>query len=73
VGESNNLVSEFVRENNLPFPVLLDPAYEFSDGLSITGYPTSILVGSDGKIKVIHQGMFTDAALEREVLPYLQP
>lgn len=71
VGEDWNLVADFAREQSLPFPVLLDPDQAFADSLRINAYPTSVLIGRDGKIKSVHVGMYTERALENDVLPYL--
>ena len=40
--------------------------------LGVQGFPTSILVGSDGMVKEIHVGGFTPQALDDEITPYLQ-
>jgi hypothetical protein len=61
-------LSEFIYE---PFPVLLDPDQQLTGALRINAYPTSVLVGRDGKIKSVYVGMYTEKQLEREVLPYL--
>jgi thiol-disulfide isomerase/thioredoxin len=71
VGEEWDLVADFAYEQNLPFPVLLDPDQQFAGALRINAYPTSVLVGRDGKIKSVHVGMYTEKQLERDVLPYL--
>jgi len=71
VGEEWDLVADFAYEQNLPFPVLLDPDQQIADALRINAYPTSVLVGRDGKIKSVHVGMYTEKQLERDVLPYL--
>ncbi len=71
VGEEWDLVADFAYGHDLPFPVLLDPDQGFADALRINAYPTSVLVGRDGKIKSVHVGMYSENQLERDVLPHL--
>jgi len=71
-GESSPVASEFARQLNLKFPVLLDPGYSLMDSLGIDSFPTSILVGPDGIIKHIQVGMFLPGELEEVVMPFLE-
>jgi protein-disulfide isomerase-like protein with CxxC motif len=41
------------------------------DGFGIQGFPTSIVVGRDGRVKMIHVGMYSPEDLEAEVTPLL--
>jgi peroxiredoxin len=72
VGESYSLAAEFNREQNLPFPVLLDPAEDLADTLQIRAFPTSILVDRDGVVRDIHVGMYTEVEIDREIIPLLE-
>ena len=72
VGESKSVAASFASENNLEFPVLLDQDEKLMDRWNIHDYPTSILIGKDGTVKMVHLGMFTSDTLESEILPLLQ-
>jgi hypothetical protein len=41
------------------------------DSLGIHSFPTSILLGRDGRVKAIHVGMFSPQELDAEVTPLL--
>jgi len=71
-GESAGTVAAFVHQEGLAYPMLLDPNISLITSLGVQGFPTSILVGSDGMVKAIHVGGFTPQALEDEVTPYIQ-
>lgn len=71
-GESAGSVAAFVDQEDLAYPMLLDLNISLLTSLGLHGFPTSILVGSDGMVKAIHVGGFTPQALEDEITPYLQ-
>jgi len=71
-GDTLSQASAFAQQTNLAFPVLLDQDLRVLNGLGIHSYPTSILVGRDGVVKGIHQGMFSPESLEAEVTPLIQ-
>ncbi len=70
-GDAQADVASFAGQYGLPFPVLLDPGLQLLSGLGINSFPTSILVGRDGKIIAIHFGMFTQDSIDAEITPYL--
>ncbi len=70
-GDAASDAAAFASQNSLAFPVLLDPDLQLLSSLGIHSFPTSILVGSDGVVKIIHVGMFTPTSLEKEITPYL--
>lgn len=70
-GDPLSSAAAFAQSNGLAFPVLLDPDLQLLDGFGIHSFPTSIVVGRDGRVKTIHVGMFTPQALETEVTPLL--
>lgn len=72
VGETREQAAAFSEKLGLQFPVLLDPEYELSDRMLVDNYPTSILVGRDGKVKIIHIGYFSAEALDRELTSLLE-
>lgn len=67
-GEDPTLVSRFVDDLKLTFPILLDADYEVESLFGITAYPTTIFIDSDGIIQARHigqlDGRLLDAYLE---------
>jgi cytochrome c biogenesis protein CcmG, thiol:disulfide interchange protein DsbE len=70
-GEAQADAAAFAQNSDLTFPVLLDSDYHLLDGLNIHDYPTSIVVGRDGKVKAIHIGMYRPEELAVDVTPLL--
>jgi peroxiredoxin len=70
-GDTQSETASFVDQHGLAFPVLLDPETQLLGQLGVNSFPTSILVGKDGKVKSIHVGMFTSESIEAEVTPLL--
>ncbi len=60
--EDTSTVAEFVRTNNLTFPVLVDEAGEFRQKTGVAAVPHSLVVGPDGKIIDLHLG-YTDESV----------
>ncbi len=71
-GETRDVVVDFLKKQNISFPILLDSNEALMDSLGIQDYPTSILVGKDGNIKAIHVGMYTAETLDQEILPLIR-
>ncbi len=71
-GESQQLAASFANQNGLAFPVLLDPGSTLLKKMGINSFPTSILIGKDGKVKAVHVGIFTAEALEAKMSPLLE-
>lgn len=71
-GESVEQVRSFIDAMGFTFPVLLDTRGEVLYSLGIRSFPTSVLVGRDGKVKKIHVGTLTKAQLQREIAPLLK-
>ena len=50
-------MSNFIKKNDYPFHVLIDPekedntGYKTAEAFGISGIPTKIILGPDGKIK----------------------
>ncbi len=70
-GESVEQVRSFIDAMGFTFPVLLDTRGEVLYSLGIRSFPTSVLVGRDGKVKKIHVETLTKAQLQREIAPAL--
>jgi thiol-disulfide isomerase/thioredoxin len=71
-GEDVEAVRKFITSSGFSFPVLLDPNADTLYRLGIDSYPTSILVGRDGTVQVVHIGLLNDKALAAEFTPYLK-
>ena len=52
----------YLKEKTVTFPVLVDQEQKLSEKLGITALPTTILVGADGRVQEVFEG----------VQPYLQ-
>lgn len=62
--ESLEIVSAFVDELGLTFPVLLDPGAAIQNLYQIRGYPSSYFVDANGIIQVVHIGIMTEGQLD---------
>jgi peroxiredoxin len=65
--ESTREVHQFIQENGMTLPVLLDPDGRVAEMYRIIGYPSTILIDSTGRIRAIHIGILTEPQL-REYL-----
>jgi peroxiredoxin len=70
-GEDASIVKSFIQQNALTFPVLQDPQMSLLDGFGIRSYPTSIVIGRDGKVKLVQVGMLTPDAIKNVVEPLI--
>lgn len=61
-------VREFGERLGLTFPLLLDPKADVQQLYRVRGYPTTLIVGVDGRIEVLHIGVLTEGQLDN----YLQ-
>jgi len=50
VDESRNDLRDFLADDPLPWVNISDPASKISSDWRVTGYPTFVLIGADGKI-----------------------
>lgn len=72
-GESQGTVRSFIAQAGFTFPVLLDPGQRVLSGLGVQAFPTSILIGRDGRVMYMQAGGLTPAMLESRVTPLLGP
>jgi len=70
-GETQAQVSAYIQQMGLTFPVLLDPDEHLMDTLHINDFPTSVLVGRDGLVKMIYVGALDQATIDARVTPYV--
>ncbi len=59
--ESHEVVSAFVAEYGLTFPVLIDDDGSIRRKYGVRSYPITVLIGADGKVKVYQQGIVRNA------------
>jgi peroxiredoxin len=71
-GDPQNTTADFVSQNGLSFPVLLDPGARVLDAMGINDFPTSVFIGRDGVVKNVHLGSYTSQTLESDITPFLQ-
>ncbi len=68
---ANQIVREFVREQQMTYPVVLDPQGRIADLFQTTVIPTSALIDREGTILWVHRGIVRaadpalNAALEK--------
>jgi peroxiredoxin len=70
-GDGLSDVKDFARQNQLTFPILLDPQTNLVKRLNIYDYPTSVIVDRQGIVKSIQIGRYTPEALKSDLLPLL--
>ncbi len=70
--EGLSQVRQFAYDYRLPFPVLLDETACAISGYGVQSFPTSIIVGPDGRVQKIHIGMLDPETLENEVTPIVR-
>jgi cytochrome c biogenesis protein CcmG, thiol:disulfide interchange protein DsbE len=63
-GEPVDQVKSFVKELNLALPILLDPSETVTQQYRIRGFPTTMFVDQDGKIRYQHIGILNEEQLK---------
>jgi peroxiredoxin len=67
--EPENAVRDFVAENGLTFPVVIDVGQKVTETYLVRSYPTSFIVDQDGVISKIHIGIMTHEQLDGYLAP----
>ena len=62
IEESPSLVRQFMQDNNLSFPVLLDADASVAIMYDVSGIPVTFFIDKDGIIQERHLGAFSSAA-----------
>ena len=65
--ENPQKVRDFAEQQNMRFPVLLDPKGSIGGSYFVRAIPTSIFVDEDGVIEAVHVGTLTEKALRQYV------
>ncbi len=71
--ESRETVENFARQQDLTFPIYLDPHGEVGTLYQIRGVPTSFFVDAEGAIVDMHVGGLDEAALNGYIERLLEP
>jgi peroxiredoxin len=71
--ESPTTVKNFMAENHLTFPVLLDTRAEVAKEYGVSAIPTTLLIDKDGIIKERKVGSFPNKAAIEESLGKILP
>lgn len=70
-GETRQEIAQFVSDQGMTFPVLLDTGSKYLDSQMIDSLPTTILVGPDGKVRALHVGVMDAQIFQKEILAKL--
>ena len=62
---------QFVREQQMPFPVLFDPSGAVQQVFGANGLPSTYLIDRNGTLRFTHTGQISPAILEQRVTPLL--
>jgi peroxiredoxin len=62
--ESKSKVSEFKKQYDVPYPLVMDPDGELTEIYRPIGLPTSWFMDSDGVVRYVHAGPMTTAMLQ---------
>ena len=54
--QEHKLADKFIQEFNPGFPILFDPEGKLASHYQVTGMPSAVIIGRDGKIRFKHAG-----------------
>lgn len=69
-GDAHRLVSEFVEEYGVTYPILLDPQMRGMDRYQVLGLPATFLIDADGTVRWMRYGPVSET--DREFLAALE-
>ena len=73
LGESADLINNFMQSYNYTFPVVLDTSYKVSVKYGIRYTPTTVLIDAEGRVKSNVVGAFKNkAAIEKYLADHMQ-
>ncbi|KYG30802.1 thiol-disulfide oxidoreductase ResA [Priestia endophytica] len=72
VGESNLTVSNFIKQYNLNFPVVMDKDSQVLNAYGVKPLPTTFLINKDGKVVKIITGSMTEKMV-RDYMELIKP
>lgn len=56
VGETADVIEEFLKAKKLDIPVIVDPESRLATAFAATAIPQTVLIGKDGRVEAIHLG-----------------
>jgi thiol-disulfide isomerase/thioredoxin len=59
--ETRAVVEPFLKQMDVPFPVAIDDSGELLARFEVTAFPTTIVIGADGRVKVYEIGQISNA------------
>lgn len=62
-GESEGYAREFVTENGITFPILLDPSSSTGTAYMVRGFPTTYFIDPEGVLRSMHIGQLDEDLL----------
>ncbi len=72
IGESQGIVSKFISQNPINFPIWLDPDEQTLRALNTISLPYSIVIDRDGAVQLAWSGATCLESLEGSVTPILR-
>jgi len=60
VDHDRDLADEFLQANNAKFKVVYDPNGNIASEYNFKDMPTSVLIGRDGKVRIVHNGFYSN-------------
>ncbi len=70
--ESKETVSNFIKDLDVPFPIIMDTEAKIADLYNVLLYPQTIMIAPGRKILAIVPGGVGEAELDEMVGPYLE-
>lgn len=67
LNDSRETVVDFIKQVEVTFPIVLDEDARVSRQYLIRGYPTTVVIDSDGTIQTIHVGALTQENLVEDM------
>jgi peroxiredoxin len=61
VNEQEHVVRQFIDRYEVAFPVALDPTGEIADSYGVPALPTTVVIGTDGRVKIYETGAISNA------------
>jgi DsbE subfamily thiol:disulfide oxidoreductase len=69
--DNRDSAQQFVRDQQMPFPVLYDPNGSVERLFGVDGLPSTFLLDREGIVRFAWTGQLTTAVLDQRVLPLL--
>ncbi len=73
VGETLGEAQPFATENDIRYPLLLDPETNVTEAYRVQAMPTSLFVDANGVVQFVRYGVLTPDQMDAAVQPLLVP